>query len=88
MKDELSSEQLNSLLKADAFQIFNLDYNYAIDLKVINSKYLQLQKQLHPDKWLNNSQFNLILLVSAHINDKYKCIKSPVLRAIELLELN
>ena len=88
MKDELSLSQLNSWLKADAFQIFELAYKYDIDFKTINNKYLQLQKQLHPDKWLNSEKSHLILLVSAHINDKYKCIKSPLLRAIELLELN
>jgi molecular chaperone HscB len=88
MKDELSLSQLNSWLKSDAFQVFELEYKYDIDLKSINQKYLQLQKQLHPDKWLNSEKSHLILLVSAHINDKYKCIKSPLLRAIELLEIN
>lgn len=59
---------------------FNVDFN--IDLEELENKYLEFQKQFHPD----NSSSDVEKSIS--INEAYKVLKNPLQRASHILQLN
>ena len=44
----------------DSFKLFNLNYNFSINLKKLEDEYYILQKMLHPDKFINSTQKELL----------------------------
>ncbi|MBY0379473.1 MAG: Fe-S protein assembly co-chaperone HscB [Burkholderiales bacterium] len=80
-------EHLIELLSLDCFSLFGISANYSIDETYLKYKYLELQKQSHPDNFVTNAELlkSLSLELSAHINNSYKTLKSPLLRAIAFL---
>lgn len=72
------------------FQIFELPENFAIDQEELESKYLGLQKQFHPDKLVTKPEGERLVLasLSADINDGYHVLKSPLLRSEYILAQN
>jgi molecular chaperone HscB len=73
-----------NLEKLNHFEKFDLQTNFQINDEELEDKYLELQKKFHPDTASDQteSQINSIL-----INQAYKILKNPVLRAIYLLQL-
>lgn len=71
------------------FQLFNLPAQFELDLTELNSRYLKLQRQFHPDKHSAGSERDRLLSVqqTANINDAYHSLKQPLLRAEHLLAL-
>ncbi|MBA8666887.1 Fe-S protein assembly co-chaperone HscB [Holosporaceae bacterium 'Namur'] len=71
------------------FDVFQLSENYNIDIKQLDIKLFELQKCFHPDKFINKSlrEQNISLNNSALINQAYKVLKTPLLRAEYLLKL-
>lgn len=71
------------------FEIFNLAESYNIDEKDLKSRYLELQKQTHPDKYINATpqEKRLSVQYAALLNTALKTLTSPVKRAAYLLEL-
>lgn len=71
------------------FELLGVDAKFAIDLKVVSEKYLELQRKSHPDKFANVSaaEQRLSVQFSSYINTAHETLKSPLLRAEYLLEL-
>lgn len=71
------------------FEWFSLPANFDIDLRALRSTYLDLQKQLHPDKSAGQADIdqNQVVRLNTQLNDAYDKLKDPVKRAIYLLEL-
>lgn len=71
------------------FQLFNLPAQFDLDLTELGSRYLQLQRQFHPDKHAAGSERDRLMSVqqTANINDAYHSLKQPLLRAEHLLAL-
>ncbi len=71
------------------FELLGVDAKFAIDLKVVSEKYLELQRKSHPDKFANVSaaEQRLSVQFSSYINIANETLKSPLLRAEYLLEL-
>ncbi len=71
------------------FQLFKLPAKFDLDLTELGSRYLQLQKQFHPDQHAAGSERDRLLAVqhAANINDAYHSLKQPLLRAEHLLAL-
>lgn len=71
------------------FQLFNLQPQFELDLAELGSRYLELQRQFHPDKYAAASERDRLLAVqqTANINDAYHSLKQPLLRAEHLLAL-
>ncbi len=65
------------------FQIFSLATLFKIDLDELEKKYLQFQKQFHPD---NSSTADIEK--SINVNDAYNILKNPLKRAAHILQLN
>jgi len=59
---------------------------FPINLRALRSEFLQLQAKSHPDLHAS-SQKNQADATSAHINEAYKTLQSPLLRAQYLLSL-
>jgi Fe-S protein assembly co-chaperone HscB len=60
---------------------FNVDFN--IDLEELENKYLEFQKQFHPDNSISAD-----VEKSISINEAYKVLKNPLQRASHILQLN
>ncbi len=71
------------------FQLFDLPENYTLALAQLGARYLQLQRELHPDRYAGASAHEQRLAVqySALINEAYATLRKPLSRALYLLEL-
>ncbi len=71
------------------FEWFSIPHSFDIDLQVLRSAYLELQKQLHPDRSAGQEAIdqNQVVRLNSQLNDAYDRLKDPVKRAIYLLEL-
>ncbi len=88
MMSTFSTDDLTKILRQNCFEVFDLPLQYKVDSDTLNSRYQELQKQLHPDKFINHPDSSLSIRISAHINDAYNTLNSPLLKAIALLEQN
>ncbi|MCH9746126.1 MAG: Fe-S protein assembly co-chaperone HscB [Proteobacteria bacterium] len=72
------------------FELFSLTPNFNIDLKTLESTYQQQISEFHPDKFATHSdkEKSLALQNTSLINTAYDTLKSPLLRATYLLELD
>ncbi len=72
------------------FELFSLTPNFDIDLSELESAYQQQVAQFHPDNFATGSdkEKNLALQNTSLINTAYDTLKSALLRATYLLELD
>jgi molecular chaperone HscB len=71
----------------NAFAYFGLETHYSIDLELLETRYLDRQKQVHPDRFLANSEQEK-LYAAAHalfVNEAYRTLKESYERALHLL---
>jgi len=73
----------------DHFSLFSLPVAFDLDVGDLTSRYLSLQKSLHPDNFINASEQERLTSVqqTAQLNDAYNTLKKPMLRARYLLLL-
>lgn len=76
--------------KANHFELFGLPIAFDVSESGLSESYLSLQKRVHPDRYANKSATDQRIAVqaSALINTAYQTLKSPLLRAEYMLELN
>jgi molecular chaperone HscB len=72
------------------FQLFDLPQSFAVDQALLGTRYRQLQKELHPDRYAGASAHEQRLAVqySALINEAYATLRKPLARALYLLQLS
>ena len=72
----------------DSFRLFNLKYDFSIDLKKLEDDYYILQKKLHPDKFINSTKEELLYaqIHSSNLNSAYNILLNKVSRSNELLK--
>ena len=77
------------MLKQNYFELFGLEPGFEVDLSAIAESYRELQRAVHPDRFASASDQERLLSVqqAAHVNEAYQTLKSPLLRARYLLEL-
>jgi molecular chaperone HscB len=68
------------------FHIFGIEPTFNIDTKKIHSIYIEKQRKLHPDNFTENSQKEAASNLSSKLNNAYKTINNPLLRAKTYLE--
>ena len=66
------------------FKLFNIEKKFAIDVNLLEQKYLELQVKFHPDS--SSSDLNQIAK-SMDINEGYKILSDDFLRGCHLLQL-
>ena len=71
------------------FELFELQCSNKIDLKKLEKKYLNYQKEFHPDRFVNatDHEKRLSLQITSFINEAYKILKNDYLRGIYLLKI-
>lgn len=71
------------------FTLFDLPEQFEIDKNVLESKYLSLQKQLHPDRFThkNITEQMHALSWSSFLNDGYNILTDKVQLSCKLIEL-
>ncbi|SHH33571.1 co-chaperone HscB [Ferrimonas marina] len=72
------------------FELFALPQGFELDGAALASRYRELQRAVHPDKFAAASDRERMLAVhkTAEINDAFETLKSPLSRAEYLLRLN
>lgn len=70
----------------DYFELFGIAPRFSIDLKALEKRYFDLQRELHPDRMVVAERATA-LQKSADINQGYHTLKSPLKRAQHLLAL-
>lgn len=71
------------------FELFDLPASFDLSLQDLSQRYRELQRVVHPDKFVNASDHERRLSVenAAAINEAYQILKAPQRRARYLLEL-
>jgi len=69
------------------FELFGLPPRYRVDAATLDVAYRKLQSEVHPDRFARASDADkrLALQSSARVNEAYRALKDPVLRAQYLL---
>lgn len=75
--------------KADHFALFGLDRAFRLDLSDLDSRYRDVQAQVHPDRFVNagEGERRLSMQWATHANEAYQTLKKPLARATYLLHL-
>lgn len=70
------------------FQIFGLTEAYDIDLGLLSDRFLELQKEVHPDRFVSHTdqEKRLAMQWATLVNSANEVLKSPLKRAVYLLE--
>ncbi len=73
---------------ADYFALFKLERRYRIDPAELDRRFLSLTRNIHPDFFTGkpDEMRGLSVRLTAELNDGYRILKDPVLRAGYLLE--
>lgn len=71
------------------FEIFGLPIDYRVDTAELASRYLELQKEIHPDKFASSTEHEkrLAMQWSSLVNTANETLASPLQRAVYMLEL-
>lgn len=71
------------------FELFGLPVAFDIDANELTSRYRELQRRVHPDKFANASdqERRLSLQMTALVNEAFQTLKDPVRRGHYLLSL-
>lgn len=73
----------------DYFTLFGLPASYQVDGTQLATRYQELQRQFHPDRFANQPERERLasLQQAATINDAYQTLKHPLKRAEYMLSL-
>ena len=71
------------------FEIFGLPVDYSVDLDLLADRYIELQREVHPDRFAagTEQEKRLSMQWATILNTANTTLKSPLQRAIYLLEL-
>jgi len=75
--------------RADHFSLFGLSRGFRLDLSDLDSRYRDIQAQVHPDRFANagDAERRLSMQWATHANEAYQTLKKPLERAKYLLHL-
>ena len=72
------------------FELFGLPQSFEVDMEQLDSRYRELQRAVHPDRFANASdqERRISMQQATQINEAYQLLKDPLLRGRYLLELD
>jgi len=75
--------------RADHFSLFGLSRGFRLDLSDLDSRYRDIQAQVHPDRFANagDAERRLSMQWATHANEAYQKLIKPLERAKYLLHL-
>ncbi|MGI9336987.1 MAG: Fe-S protein assembly co-chaperone HscB [Gammaproteobacteria bacterium] len=73
----------------DFFALFGLERSFDLDGEALSRRYRALQAAAHPDRFAGcgNAEMQAAQTAASRINDGYRTLKSPLLRAAYMLSL-
>ena len=76
-------------LSADFFSLFELPRTFRLNLSELDSRFRDVQAQVHPDRFAHASEAErrLSMQWATHANEAYQTLKMPLARAKYLLHL-
>lgn len=76
-------------LSTTHFELFDLPPVFDVDTVQLDSRYRELQRTVHPDRFANasNQERRISMQQATQINEGYQTLKDPLLRGRYLLEL-
>jgi len=76
-------------LRADHFALFGLNRGFRLDLSDLDSRYRDIQAQVHPDRFVHagEAERRISMQWAMHANEAYQTLKKPLERAKYLLHL-
>ena len=76
-------------LRSDHFSLLGLNRAFRLDLSDLDSRYRDIQAQVHPDRFVNagDAERRLSMQWATHANEAYQTLKKPLERAKYLLHL-
>jgi len=80
---------MSDVLSQNYFSLFDLPVSFSIDLNELESRYRDLQRTLHPDRYASASDQERRISVqqTAHLNEAFHTLRDIPRRARYLLEL-
>jgi molecular chaperone HscB len=77
-------------LTSSHFELFGLAPAFALDVARLESAYRDIQSKVHPDRFAHagDAERRASMQMTTRVNEAYRTLKVPVLRAKYLLELN
>ena len=71
------------------FKLFKIEQSVKVDTNILEKKYFELQKEFHPDKYVNAGDYEkrLSLQITSYINEAYETLKNDYLKSIYLLKV-
>jgi molecular chaperone HscB len=75
---------------ANYFDFFQLPQTFHVDRKVLDSAYLKIQQEVHPDKFARSSdaEKRQSLQIATYANTAYQTLKNALQRGLYLCELH
>jgi len=72
------------------FELFGLESAFTLDAGRLEQAYREIQASIHPDRFAQagDAERRASMQWTARVNEAYRTLKSPVLRAKYLLEMN
>ena len=79
---------MSSVLTQNHFEIFSLPTQYALDRALLDGRYRELQRSVHPDRFASagDQERRISMQQAAQINEAYQVLKDPLKRGRYLLE--
>lgn len=91
LNSPLVCETCHRLYPADGlshFELFGLAPTFDLDAQTLRQRYLELSRATHPDRHGAAAEPGVSVRVSAQLNEAYRVLADPVLRAEYLLEIS
>lgn len=78
------------LLNTDFFTLLGVPRRYAQDLGLLDSRFRELQREVHPDRFAasDDAARRASMMLATQINQAYQTLRSPLNRAVYLLGLS
>ncbi|MGB7503072.1 MAG: Fe-S protein assembly co-chaperone HscB [Azonexus sp.] len=75
--------------RADHFALFGLNRGFRLDLSDLDSRYRDIQAQVHPDRFVHagEAERRISMQWATHANEAYQTLKKPLERAKYMLHL-
>ena len=75
------------ILSTNYFELFDIPVSYDVDLDMVQQRYRELQKSVHPDKFSNagSQERRISMQQTSMINQALSTLKHPVDRAVYML---
>ena len=80
---------MSSILTQNFFELFSLPLQYAFDRAILDARYRDLQRSVHPDRFASapDQERRLSMQASTRVNEAFQTLKDPLSRALYLLSL-